>query len=78
MYIYSLSFFLLSKTYPESRKSQPQYKCRLGEGVEWDPEEEVISKELDNVHEANDSPVSEPLLVIVSLWRFNSLEGRVC
>lgn len=78
LFICSLVLILLSNTYSESRKCQPQHKCSLGERVEWDPEEEVVSKELDNVDEANDSPVSEPLLVIVSLYRLDSLEGRVC
>ena len=55
---------------------QPDEEDQLEEEVEWDECQDESSELVDNVEEAEDNPVCEPLLVIISALRLESQEGH--
>lgn len=64
-------------TYAELRQSEPKNESSLEDEIEGNEREEDITKEFKELYKANNSPISKPLLIVRSLWRFDSLERRV-
>lgn len=65
-------------TYTECRELQPQDEASLDRKVPWDVVEHKTEGEaLEEVEEAKDDPVGEPLDVIVVAGGFYSLDGEV-
>jgi len=65
-------------------ESQPKYynagmlNIYLEEPVEGNPEQEDVSKELHQMKNTVDNPVSQPLCVVILLLALNCLDAKQC
>jgi len=62
---------------PELRQSEPENEQGLEEVVEGEPVDKRIREEFDNLDETEDSPVGQPLFIVVTALGLDSLEGGV-
>jgi len=61
----------------ELRQSEPEDEQGLEEEIKGNPVDERVRKEFDNLDETKDSPIGQPLLVVLIGRGLDSLEGGI-